>query len=386
MSCAMKQLPEARMFSLRPLATLHRFLVPLPRRVLRRGALRAVPSAMPTSGPVALLVAAVLLAPLPLADNAQATAAQATAAQATTAQATTPRPDTKGKKDTPGRSASTTRTPLTSGQLARLTNEAESGNARARLLLGMLYSDGTDPLVPKDMTRAAHWLQLATQGRDPLPHHLLGLMYFSGQGVPEDKDKARQHMDAALAGGYVASAHFMADMLLSPILPGHDPVEAARWLEKGAILGDARCTYNLGVLHEQGLGVPQDLRRAETLYRQAVSRGYINAMNQLAVLIDSGRASTTDRGEAVRLFRKAAEKGNGLAAYNLGLMLREGRGTGKDWPQAAYWLACADMLGEPRAMKDLPPLLRQLSPEQRKKFNERLVKAPLPPRVRQTGN
>lgn len=62
-------------------------------------------------------------------------------------------------------------------------------------------------------------------------------------------------------------------------------------------------------------------------------------------------------------------------------MLREGRGTNKDWPQAAYWLACADVLGEPRAMKDLPPLLRQLSPEQRKKFNARLVKAPLPPRV-----
>ncbi len=375
------------MSSLRPLATLRQFLAPLPRHLLRMDAPRAVPAAMSPIGPVALLVAAVLLAPLPLVGNAWATTEQAT-----------PRPDTKGKQDTPGQSASTARTPprtaprtpprtpLTSGQLARLAHDAESGNARAQLLLGILYSDGTDPLVPKDLTRAAHWLQLATQGKDPLPHHLLGLMYFFGQGVPEDKDKARQHMDAALAGGYVASAHFMADMLLSPIMPSYDPMEAARWLEKGATLGDARCAYNLGVLHEQGLGVPQDLRRAETLYRQAVSKGYVNAMNQLAVLIDSGRASTTNLGEAVRLFRRAAEKGNGLAAYNLGLMLREGRGTHKDWPQAAYWLTCADALGEPRAMKDLPPLLRQLSPDQRKKFNARLVKSPLPPRVTQTGN
>ncbi len=343
---------------LRPPAMLCRLLA-LSVHCVRMSAQRAASAAVPAFGPAALLATAVLLAPLPLAVNAQATPAQP---------------------------ASSTRTPLTSGQLARITNEAESGNARAQLLLGMLHSDGTDPLVPKDMTRAAHWLQLATQGKDPLPHHLLGLQYFFGQGVPEDKGKARQHMDAALAGGYVASAHFMADMLLSPALPWYDPVEATRWLEKGAILGDARCAYNLGVLHEQGVGVPQDLRRAETLYRQAASKGYTNAMNQLAVLIDSGRASTADRGEAVRLFRKAAEKGNGLAAYNLGLMLREGRGTNKDWPQAAYWLACADALGEPRAMKDLPPLLRQLSPEQRKKFNERLVKSPLPPRVTQAGN
>lgn len=150
--------------------------------------------------------------------------------------------------------------------------------------------------------------------------------------------------------------------------------------------GDPRAQLQLGMLHEEGRGVPQDLRRAEALYRQAIAKGDANAMNQLAVLIDSGRSSSTDHGEAVRLFRKAAEKGNGLAAYNLGLMLREGRGTRKDWPQAAYWLACADMLGEARAMKDLPPLLRQLSPEQRKKFNERLVKLPLPPRVQQAGS
>lgn len=150
--------------------------------------------------------------------------------------------------------------------------------------------------------------------------------------------------------------------------------------------GDPRAQLQLGLLHEEGRGVPKDLRRAETLYRQASSKGDANAMNQLALLIDSGRASTADPGEAVRLFRKAAEKGNGLAAYNLGLMLREGRGTRKDWPQAAYWLACADVLGEPRAMKDLPPLLRQLSPDQRKSLNQRLVKSPLPPRVKQAGS
>lgn len=170
----------------------------------------------------------------------------------------------------------------------------------------------------------------------------------------------------------------------SPPLPPTN--EQVARLTAQAESGDPQAQLQLGLLHEKGHGMPQDLRRAETLYRRAISKGNTNAMNQLAVLIDSGRVGTTDRGEAARLFRKAAEKGHGLAAYNLGLMLREGRGTSKDWPQAAYWLTCADVLGEPLAMKDLPPLLRQLSPDQRKKFNARLVKSPLPPRVTRTGN
>ncbi|WP_353117248.1 tetratricopeptide repeat protein [Nitratidesulfovibrio sp.] len=141
-----------------------------------------------------------------------------------------------------------------------------------------------------------------------------------------------------------------------PLPPTNEPLAG---LTARAKSGDPRAQLQLGMLHEEGRGVPQDLRRAEALYRQAIAKGDANAMNQLAVLIDSGRSSSSDRGEAVRLFRKAAEKGNGLAAYNLGLMLREGRGTRKDWPQAAYWLACADVLGEARAMKDLPPRVTQ---------------------------
>lgn len=180
------------------------------------------------------------------------------------------------------------------------------------------------------------------------------------------------------------TAHQENAMQAAPSLPPAG--EQLARLTAQAESGDPRAQLQLGLLHEEGRGVPKDLRRAETLYRQASSKGDANAMNQLALLIDSGRASTADPGEAVRLFRKAAEKGNGLAAYNLGLMLREGRGARKDWPQAAYWLACADVLGEPRAMKDLPPLLRQLSPDQRKALNQRLVKSPLPPRVKQAGS
>ncbi|WMW65079.1 tetratricopeptide repeat protein [Nitratidesulfovibrio liaohensis] len=192
---------------------------------------------------------------------------------------------------------------------------------------------------------------------------------------------------SCLAGTAASPQHPTPDAVTEQAAPAPaQPDDPLARLTAQATSGDPRAQLQLGLLHEQGRGVPQDLRRAETLYRQASAKGNVNAMNQLALLIDSGRAGTTDRGEAVRLLRKAAEKGNGLAAYNLGLMLREGRGTNKDWPRAAYWLACADMLGESRAMKDLPPLLRQLSPEQRKKFNARLVKSPLPPRVQPAVN
>lgn len=265
-------------------------------------------------------------------------------------------------------------------ELAAFMAEAEAGSEMHQKILAYLYAEGNPPNLPRDDAKAFYWLHRLAPAGDPKINYLLGIFYMTGRGTPHDMAKGKHHLYVALCGGVVQAAYNMLDVMLTPFHPLYDPAEAVRWLEKGASMGDARCIYNLGAMLEQGMGAPQDIPRAEQLYRQAVAKGYPNAMNQLAVLIDSGRAGVSDRGEAVRLFRMAAEQGHGLAAYNLGLMLREGRGTDTDWPQAAYWLACADALGEPRATDELAALSARLSPAQRETLDRRLREAPLPPR------
>lgn len=51
-------------------------------------------------------------------------------------------------------------------------------------------------------------------------------------------------------------------------------VEALKHFRQGALLGDAKCTYYLGVYMSQGRGVPRDGRAAYYWYRRAEAHGY----------------------------------------------------------------------------------------------------------------
>ena len=66
--------------------------------------------------------------------------------------------------------------------------------------------------------------------------------------------------------------------------------------------GDADAQFNLGVMYDMGLGVPQDYQ------------------------------------EAVRWYRRAAEQGNAGAQNNLGFMYGNAQGVPKDYVLAHMWL------------------------------------------------
>ena len=65
--------------------------------------------------------------------------------------------------------------------------------------------------------------------------------------------------------------------------------------------GDADAQYNLGIMYENGRGVPQDYA------------------------------------EAVKWYRKAAEQGHASAQRNLGYMYDKGKGVPQDYVQAHMW-------------------------------------------------
>ena len=46
-----------------------------------------------------------------------------------------------------------------------------------------------------------------------------------------------------------------------------------RLLESAAVSGSLEAMHNLGVVYEQGVGVPKDMRKAMRLYRRAAKLG-----------------------------------------------------------------------------------------------------------------
>ncbi len=101
-----------------------------------------------------------------------------------------------------------------------------------------------------------------------------------------------------------------------------DYATALREFRPLAEQGDAHAQFNLGVMYENGLGVPQDYA------------------------------------EAVKWYRKAAEQGNADAQFNLGVAYEKGRGVPQDYVQAYMWFKLAASKYPPGFFRDIAVKIR----------------------------
>lgn len=84
--------------------------------------------------------------------------------------------------------------------------------------------------------------------------------------------------------------------------------EAWRPLAEG---GDAKAQFNLGLLHESGRGVAEDLAAAAAWYERAALQGLTQAQFNLALLHQTGRGVEKDGAEALYWLEVAARHGEG---------------------------------------------------------------------------
>ena len=112
-------------------------------------------------------------------------------------------------------------------------------------------------------------------------------------------------------------------------LPGSSCVETRKHCNSCELLateGDAAAQYNLGLIYENGPGVPQDYAEAVRWYRKAADQGLANAQYNLGYIYAGGQGVPQDYAEAMRWYRKAADQGVASAQYNLGYMYANGQG------------------------------------------------------------
>ena len=116
---------------------------------------------------------------------------------------------------------------------------------------------------------------------------------------------------------------------------------ALRLLRPLADQGDADAQYNLGVMYNNGDGVPQDYAEAMKWHRKAANQGNGNAQFNLGFMYDRGRGMRQNYAEAVKWYRLAANQGVAVAQYKLGLIYHDGQGVPRDYVQAHMWFSLA---------------------------------------------
>jgi TPR repeat protein len=122
---------------------------------------------------------------------------------------------------------------------------------------------------------------------------------------------------------------------------------------------DPKSMTLLGELYANGLGVPQDDKKAAEWYQLAAARGDPSAMFALAMFSLQGRAGQRDRQKSSKLLADAAKLGHPIAAYDLALLYIEGQLFPRDFSHAAELLRVAANAGNPQAQYALGTLYKE---------------------------
>jgi len=165
---------------------------------------------------------------------------------------------------------------------------------------------------------------------------------------------------------FIVTLLFSTLLLVFPNSPTADSLEAATQAYKAgdykkaleilkplAENGHASAQYNLGIMYDNGRGVPQDYAEAVKWYRKAAENGHASAQNNLGLMYNKGQGVPQDYAEAVKWYRKAAENGHASAQYNLGIMYDNGRGVPQDDAKAVKWYRMAAEQGLALAQSNL---------------------------------
>lgn len=119
--------------------------------------------------------------------------------------------------------------------LARYTEAAQGGNARAQYLLAVMYAEGEG--VDRDYARAAGLLQQASDQNLDDATVMLGLFHVYGDGVPADPAKGAALIARAADRGNDVAMYYLANLYAAGIGVERDIPRALDWMRKAKQAG-----------------------------------------------------------------------------------------------------------------------------------------------------
>lgn len=165
------------------------------------------------------------------------------------------------------------------------------------------------PALLERACRASNHVACATVGR----------MYWNGDGVAVDRDRAVELLRSACRAGDQAICAISEELLLAEGVTG-PPLGAARSCDRGDETG---CELLAGAWVNGSAG-RVDLGHAATLYGGACTSGRTSACTSLAGLRRQGVGGVAGGAEMVELFQIACDGGDMRACFELGSLYRTG--------------------------------------------------------------
>ena len=267
----------------------------------------------------------------------------------------------------------------------------ELGMTDANFYLGVLCDWYNYP--QQDYAQAKNYYE--TCADNPYAQIALGYLYYSGQGVDENRVKAEELFQSAIDNGYVEGYIGMADiaydagdyeaeyeyykkasegteqLYIAYAMFGigamydsgdyleQDYTQAKDWYERAVYLGCSMAMTNIGNLYYHGHGVDQDYAKSLEWYEKAVYLGYSTAMSNIGNLYYYGHGVDQDYAKSLEWYERAASLGSDFAMNEIGAMYFFGYGVETNYDIALEWFDKSAALGNTSAAENAE-YLRQL--------------------------
>lgn len=186
----------------------------------------------------------------------------------------------------------------------------------ALFMLGMMYFKGDG--VDQDLNKALELWHKAADKEHPASMGLLGRAYMEGKmGCEKDVASGLSLLEKAANKGNTPSSVYLGNIYAKGRGVAQDMERAMRWYEQAASAGDAHSQYIVGLAYLEGSGVPVDEGKAFSWLRLAAGQEHVNAMLMLSVCYSAGKGTSQDADMAEVWKKKAlqlnAERGGGSA-------------------------------------------------------------------------
>lgn len=217
--------------------------------------------------------------------------------------------------------------------LAFLEPRCTKGAAESCYELGMLYFRGRG--VPEDKVRAAGLFQKACDAGALAGCTALGWAHATGAGMAKDAAKAAALYQSACDAGELGACDALGHARRTGQGVPQDEPAALGLFQKACEGGVARACGYLAWAYEVGQGLSKDEIKASLLYEKACAWGYTWACGPLGSMYVSGRGVARDDAKAVAFLQRACDGSETSGCSQLGWMYAEGRAVEKDDTKAA---------------------------------------------------
>lgn len=181
-----------------------------------------------------------------------------------------------------------------------------------------------------------------------LGYYSMGRRYDAGQGVEKDYKKSFVCYKASADIGYMKSQYEVGRCYENGWGVEKDLNEALVYYKLAADQGHAMATRTIGYYARE----EQDYEKAMEYCRKAADMGNVYAYTDLGVMYENGEGVPRDYEKACEYYKRAASMGEKCAQYNLGIMYLSGTGVKTDREKAKKWFTMSAEKGH-QAAKDI---------------------------------